>query len=86
MKSNLVNLALMGLRIVVDPYMSDSALVKLTWRERLFSLPWRPWTKYKTVHFSKAYFLSDGSIAVSPETMGKLESALLDEKTEVTWC
>lgn len=86
MKSNLIRLAMMGLRIVVDPYMSDFTLAKRTWKERLLSIPWRPWVKYRGINFPKAYFLSNGSIAVSPETMYTLETALLESEEEVLWC
>jgi hypothetical protein len=37
---------LFGIQIIEDVNMVDSHSRLKTWRERLFSWPWRPWVKY----------------------------------------
>lgn len=47
-----------GLRVVINPELTtdveveSSMEVDRTWRERLFSWPWRPWLSMKTITYS----------------------------------
>ncbi len=44
---------LYGIPIIEDPNMVDAHSRVRTWRERLFSWPWRPWVKYLVWHTPK---------------------------------
>ena len=48
-----------GYRVVIVP---DAQGVRRTWRERLFSLPWRPWASTKVVPTHWPETLKDGVI------------------------
>ena len=62
-----------GLRVQVSAYINDWSWIKRTWRERLFSLPWKPREKDKRV-FKPMAFLIDEMVIVSPQTY----SAIID--------
>lgn len=57
-----------GIIIKADIYVSDWEYVPLF--DRLFSFPWQPLTKYK--YTPTAYFLPDGSVLVSFQTLQKI--------------
>ena len=46
-----------GVLIKPSPYVTDYTLVRRTWKERLFTLPWRPFQKIKTGWWPRVYIL-----------------------------
>jgi hypothetical protein len=57
--------------------------IKRTWKERLFSLPWKPWVRQKFSQDAGSYVLPDGkiirsrdSIYVNPNTMKMINQAI----------
>lgn len=48
-------------------YVNDYKLVKRSWKERLFSIPWEPFTKTKSVYSPSIYIVS-GNYIVSYQT------------------
>jgi hypothetical protein len=63
------------MKIIIDKHISDYDSVKRTWKERLFSLPWRPWVKMKSVHAPKVYKTGD-TIICSPKTEANIRASL----------
>ena len=59
-----------GLRIVEDPNMTIAGKpyrVKRTWRERLFTKPWKPLWRYRTIVPQvprKEIFMAPGNLAI----------------------
>jgi len=46
------NLMLHGMRIIENPNLlvpGEPKIIVRTWKERIFSLPWRPWRASKTI-------------------------------------
>jgi len=69
------------IKIIPSPYMVD--LVKRTWKERLFSWPWKPQKKYNRVPSEEVYILkrsSDSVIVCHPMTEAKLRRLLNNAK------
>lgn len=60
-----------GMQIVVSPYVDDYKKVKRSWKERLLTIPWRPFEKYKSVCSPKVY-QADEVIYCSPQTYSKI--------------
>lgn len=54
---------------------------RLSWKERLFSFPWKPWVKLK--YMPTAYFAED-YIYVSFATYQKIKAGLIDIKSVVS--
>lgn len=69
---------ILGMKLVVNKYVPDTSTVKRTWKERLFTLPWRPFSKYKNIYAPRA-FLLDGTVYVSPKTADALIAELEKE-------
>ena len=40
---------LFGFDVIQTPMLTKTERVRRSWRERLFSLPWRPWVAWKTI-------------------------------------
>lgn len=66
----------MGMRILESPYLLQKGTpieVRRTWRERLFSLPWRPLAKTRTVvpmvPHSGAVRIDANTYVMHPETL-----------------
>jgi hypothetical protein len=55
-----------GMELIVDDHMPKYKWIKRTWRERLFTRPWRPWVSKKQVMTDYAYIFRN-HIIVSPE-------------------
>lgn len=66
--------AAIGIQIIEDAYINDYDHVRLTWRERLFSKPWRPWVKFKSVYNPKYYKVGAARIICSPQSAAQLRS------------
>lgn len=63
----------MGIRIIADPYVSDFKIIKRSWKERLFTLPWQPLRKTNTEYNPIAYIMDNGYVIVSYRTWAILE-------------
>lgn len=66
------------MKIIVDNYVSDYDQVKRTWKERIFTLPWRPFEKFKLVYNPKMYVIGN-SIICSHCTEIRLKQVLSDD-------
>lgn len=81
-----------GYKIIEDRSLSirKTRMEKRTWRERFFSLPWRPRWKYKGIKYlvpsDKMYFNEkDKTFIMHPDHVKMLREALdADYKTEIT--
>lgn len=62
--------------LTVDYSMTDMHKIRRSWFNRLFTLPWTPQIKYKSVYCPIVYLLDDGSYLVSPETKARIEASL----------
>lgn len=71
--------------IVASKYVSDLTKVDRTWKERLFTLPWNPFKKTKTVKSQIAYCTEDGFVYVSYETFEKWKSSGQLEELEMMY-
>jgi hypothetical protein len=49
-----------GIPIITNPYLTESKVVPRSWKERLFSWPWRPLVKTKTIQVpdDKVYLIN----------------------------
>lgn len=65
-------------KLVPSPYVNDYKSVKRTWKERLFTFPWKPFLKEKTEYEPKG-FLFMGEAIVSYQTYEKLKKELDNE-------
>lgn len=71
-----------GLMVRTDPHMVDVTYetVDRTWTERLFSWPWRPLQKTKTIQHAtpkkEAYQLPNGIMVMHPEALRALREAI----------
>jgi hypothetical protein len=68
---------LCGYRLVESPFctVSEERLVKRSWKERLFTWPWRPWKSTKVVEVSVPdpnYYIVDDQVVGHPVTIAKL--------------
>lgn len=76
-------MSIVGLNIVADMYVSDYELVKRSWRERLFTLPWTPLKRFKSVYVPPAYIEPNGVVRVSPKTKNIIMQLLLDKADKI---
>jgi hypothetical protein len=53
-----LSLGSFNIPVIETPYALEHKEVKRTWRERLFSRPWRPWVKTKIVTRPAIFVLS----------------------------
>lgn len=59
----------------VEPYEKKQAVVNRTWKERLFTFPWRPFVKTKTVEIYDTnkpifYMIYNSAMIVNPAVEG----------------
>jgi len=77
-----------GKEIITSLHMtktSDPFSVKRTWRERLFSWPWRPWqtTKMITKQIpSDEVYVFEDRMMMHPETLRQLQAELKEHTNE----
>ena len=64
-------------------YINDWRNVRRTWRERLFSRPWKPRERMKRVFRPRAYVLEDKTVIVSPETYDAVIKAGYENKAGI---
>ena len=62
-----------GLKIIKDSAIEDYRTVDRSWKERLFTLPWRPWAMAKEIHDPQFYQLGD-TIVCSPASAERLRT------------
>ena len=60
------------MNLISSSHLSDYESVARTWKERLFTLPWRPWVRTKSIHRPKV-FQYGNTIICSPATLKSLE-------------
>lgn len=72
-----------GLRVIESVYLTEAGEpyhVRRSWKERLFSWPWRPLTRTRTivpqVPMRGGYRLGNNVIVLHPETIRQLEQTL----------
>lgn len=68
---------LTGLRIIESPHLTVPRTVTRTWRERLFSWPWRPWRATRVVQAPdpSMYQMAGGLLVGHPVTINRLRRA-----------
>lgn len=71
------------MKVIISPYVSDTKIVRRTWKERLFSLPWRPFRQMNVVDSQKIYQVGD-QLIVSPKTHSDLVRQGLVKNGHVT--
>lgn len=71
-----------GVHILSSPYVSDWVEKKRTWRERLFTRPWKPWVKWKRVKEPKLikFIESPPTFFCSVETYCKLKQSITEAR------
>lgn len=62
-----------GSNIITSCYISDYDSIERSWKERLFTLPWRPWLKTRSVYSPKIYKLANGDILCSHRTFQNIK-------------
>ena len=68
-----------GVPVIASPHITETQEIARTWRERLFSLPWRPLRKTKTVVVPrKDLFWVNGAFYGHPATIEALRERLKD--------
>lgn len=65
-----------GTIVLTDAFINDYDTVERTWRERLFTRPWRPWVSTKRVYAPKFYKLPGGRVLMSPASEASLREKL----------
>ena len=80
---------LAGMRIIESAYLMEPGeprVERRTWRERLWSRPWRPWVATRTVipqvPHRGALRLSDGTLVMHPATVKQLHDTLHGERCQ----
>lgn len=71
-----------GFKVIESVYVSDYENIMRTWRERLFTLPWRPWVKTRRVYAPSVYKMGD-TLICSPATANKLGVMRVEWETDV---
>lgn len=67
-----------GMKVIIDNHVRDYDLVKRTWKERLFTWPWKPFKKYNSVFNPKYYKFGNENILCSPQGYEILKRELKD--------
>lgn len=65
-----------GLKIVVNNHITDAAVAKRSWKERLFTRPFKPFEKFRVVNDPHAFILDNGTIVCSQGTYNKIMKQL----------
>ena len=69
------NIVSLGLTVEMSIYVNDNEHIRRTWKERLFTKPWKPLQRWKWVFKPKAHVIEwDGTTRaiVSPQTYDAL--------------
>ena len=55
-------------QIIISPFLTEEELVRRTWRERLFTRPWQPLHRWRTVvvPMKRSIRMPDGTLAMHP--------------------
>ena len=70
-----------GLKVIASINVPDYETVKRTWRERLFTLPWRPFKSTKSVYKPIAYIFNN-VVLVSYFTYTKLHDEMATRRSK----
>ena len=65
---------MLGLRIHESPNSYEVQIIKRSWRERLWSWPWRPWVVTKVFHKPAMYQIGN-TIVAHPSLMSQIRDA-----------
>lgn len=60
------------MRVIQNQFIGDWDYCPRTWKERLFTRPWKPFMRFRKVYSPKAFKLHNGTLLVSPESYAKL--------------
>ena len=63
-----------GQQIITSVHCYEVQSIKRTWRERLWSWPWRPWVTFKTFHKPVAYRMGN-QIVCHPAMLSEIQQA-----------
>lgn len=67
---------LSGYRVIVDANLTDAKTVQRSWRERLFTRPWRPFRRAKTIQVpSSNVVLTGRTMILHPATLAQLRAS-----------
>lgn len=69
-----------NLEVIPSQWVSDYESVMRSWKERLFTRPWRPFQKTKSVYSPKAYKVLDEQIIMSFQSYEILKKELESKK------
>lgn len=75
-----------GVRFIESTYLTEprEQVVQRTWRERLFSRPWRPLIAEKTIFVEvplrQAFQISNNTVVVHPEFLREIKIALAEKR------
>lgn len=77
-----------GMRILLSEYLvqnSEPYEVRLSWRKRLLSWPWRPWqatvTVVDVIPYQGAFQINSTTLVMHPDTYRKVKEGLAVEVT-----
>jgi hypothetical protein len=75
-------ISILGYKVIESRHMVVTEAIQRTWRERLFSRPWRPWRKTRIIckPDPNVYILDESQIVVHPEIMELWRLATTKEK------
>jgi len=65
---------MLGLQIYESPNSYEVQIIKRSWRERLWSWPWRPWVVTKVFHKPVMYRIGN-KIVAHPSLMSQIRDA-----------
>jgi hypothetical protein len=63
------------LNFIASAHVDDYDRISRTWKERLWSWPWRPWVSYRLLHNPKFYQLANGTIICSHRSLAEIRGS-----------
>lgn len=71
----------LGYRIFSSDFLTDTVEYERPWKERLLSLPWRPWRKVgrRIVPSDRIIFMSDGHVMAHPVVVERIRQMSMEE-------
>lgn len=71
------------LELIPCEFISDTTYARRSWFERLFTRPWSPWIRTKSIYSPGLYILENGSVMVSYKTYELvMEQKMLDDNQD----
>ena len=73
---------LSGLQIVTSVYLTKPLKTGRTWRERLFSWPWRPWQEFRIINVpDRQFYIVGKTVHCHPAMLAELQRVIdLEDK------